>query len=138
MPKAGMLVQMDSSQHRWIEEIDHPWWLIAMVDDADGYVYGRFYPSDTKWANMEVLKEYIRGIHYEVSVGKEETQIQRALKELNIEIVYANSPQAKGRIERLFGFFKDRLEKQIGSLRKSFCPGITATIPFLWRVVTES
>ncbi len=35
MPKAGMLVQMDSSQHRWIERIDKPWWLVAMVDDAD-------------------------------------------------------------------------------------------------------
>jgi transposase len=135
MPKAGMLVQMDSSQHRWIEEISDLWWLVAMIDDADGYVYGRFYPSDTTWANMEVLKEYIKrrglfmalyvdrashfkttrhgGIHYEVSREQEETQIQRALKEFNIDIVYANSPQAKGRIERLFGFFQDRLIKEM-------------------------
>jgi len=135
MPKAGMLVQMDSSQHRWVDGISEPWWLVAMVDDADGYVYGRFYPSDTVWANMKVLKEYIKrrglfmalyvdrashfkttrhgGIHYEVSVEQAETQIQRALKELNIEIVYASSPQAKGRIERLFGFFQDRLINEI-------------------------
>ena len=135
MPKAGMLVQMDSSQHKWIESATDPWWLVAMIDDADGYVYGRFYPSDTVWANMKVLKEYIKrrglfmtlyvdrashfkttrhgGIHYEVSVEQGETQIQRALKELNIEIVYANSPQAKGRIERLFGFFQDRLIKEM-------------------------
>jgi len=135
MPKAGMLVQMDSSQHRWVEGVEQPWWLVAMIDDADGYVMGKFYPSDTTWANMEVLREYIErrglfmalyvdkashfkttrlgGIHYEVSVEQEETQIQRALKELAIEIVYANSPQAKGRIERLFGFFQDRLIKEM-------------------------
>jgi len=117
MPKAGMLVQMDSSQHRWVDGIREPWWLVAMVDDADGYVYGRFYPSDTVLSNMKVLKEYIKrrglfmalyvdkashfkttrdgGIHYEVSVEQAETQIQRALKELGIQIVYANSPQAK-------------------------------------------
>ncbi len=58
MPEVGMLVQMDSSQHKWIDEIHEPWWLVAMIDDADGYVYGRFYPSDTVWANMKVLKEY--------------------------------------------------------------------------------
>jgi len=135
MPKAGMLVQMDYSQHRWIENIHEPWWLIAMIDDADGYVYARFYPSDTTWANIEVIKEYIRrrglfmalyvdkashfkttrhgGIHYQVSPEQEETQIQRALKELNIEVIYANSPQAKGKIERLFGFFQDRLIKEM-------------------------
>ena len=135
MPKAGMLIQMDSSQHRWIEEVSDPWWLVAMIDDGDGYVYGRFFPSDTTWANMNVLKEYIKrrglfmtlyvdrashftttrhgGIHYEVSVEQGETQIQRALKELNIDIVYANSPQAKGRIERLFRFFQDRLIKEM-------------------------
>jgi len=135
MPKAGMLVQMDSSQHRWVDSVDEPWWLVAMIDDAEGYVYGRFYPEDTTWANMEVLKGYIerRGIfmalyvdkashfkttrhggqHYHVSAEQAETQIQRALRELNIEIVYANTPQAKGRIERLFGFFQDRLIKEM-------------------------
>lgn len=135
MPEAGMLVQMDSSQHRWIEEISEPWWLVAMVDDADGYVYGKFYPSDSTFANMNVLKDYIKkrgvfmalyvdrashfkttrhgGIHYEVSIEQAETQIQRALQELNIEIIYANSPQAKGRIERVFRFFQDRLIKEM-------------------------
>ena len=135
MPKAGMLVQMDSSQHRWLEHISQPWWLVAMIDDAEGYVYGKFYPSDTTWANMDVLKRYIKrrglfmalyvdkashfkttrygGIHYEVSVEQEETRIQKTLKQLNINIVFANSPQAKGRIERLFRFFQDRLIKEM-------------------------
>jgi hypothetical protein len=101
----------------------------------DGYVYGRFYPGDTTLANMEVIKEYIKrrglfvklyvdkashfkttrhgGVHYEVSVEQKETQIGRALRELNIGIEFANSPQAKGKIERLFGFLQDRLIKEL-------------------------
>ena len=47
MPKAGMLVQMDSSQYRWLESIQDPWWLVTMIDDAEGYVYANFYPADT-------------------------------------------------------------------------------------------
>ncbi len=135
MPKAGMLVQMDSSEHRWIEDVEEPWWFVGMIDDADSYVYGRFYPKETVWANMEVIKEYIRrrgkfmalyvdrashfkttrhgGLHYNVSAEQGDTQIQRALKELNIEMINAHSPQAKGRIERLFGFFQDRLIKEM-------------------------
>lgn len=135
MPKEGMLVQMDSSQHRWIEEIEEPWWLIAMVDDASGYVYAEFHPSETVWANMAVLRAYIEqkgifmalytdkashfrttrhgGLHYEVEVEQKETQIQRALGELGIKLINANSPQAKGRIERRFRFFQDRLIKEM-------------------------
>ena len=135
MPQAGLLVQMDSSQHRWIEEIKEPWWLVAMCDDASGYVYAEFHPKDTTMANMQVIKRFIEkkglfmalyvdkashfkttrhgGLHYNVSVEHKDTQIQRALKELNIEIIHANSPQAKGRIERLFRFFQDRLIKEM-------------------------
>jgi len=38
MPKVGMLVQMDSSQHKWLAHIDEKWWLIAMIDDANNEV----------------------------------------------------------------------------------------------------
>ncbi|MFN4245102.1 MAG: hypothetical protein ACK4F9_03005 [Brevinematia bacterium] len=135
MPKAGMLVQMDSSQHRWIEAVEEPWWLVAMIDDADGYVYAEFHPSETVWANMKVIRAYIEkrgifmalytdkashfrttrhgGIHYHVEVDHKETQIARALGELGIKLINANSPQAKGRIERKFRFFQDRLVKEM-------------------------
>lgn len=135
MPKAGLLVQMDSSQHRWIESIEEKWWLIAMIDDADGYVYAEFHPKETTEANMQVIRRYIEkrgvfmalyvdkashfkttrhgGTHYNVSLEHEETQIQRALKEIGIEMINANSPQAKGRVERLFRFLQDRLIKEI-------------------------
>ncbi len=135
MPEAGLLVQMDSSQHRWIENIEKLWWLIGMIDDADGYVYAEFHPAETTKANMKVIKDYILqrgvfmalytdkashfkttrhgGVHYNVSLEHKDTQIQRALKRLGIELIHANSPQAKGRIERLFRFFQDRLIKEM-------------------------
>lgn len=135
MPCAGLLVQMDSSEHRWVEEVKEPWWLIAMIDDADGYVYAQFHPKETTKANMEVIKAYIRqrglfmalytdkashfktirhgGLHYNVEVEHKDTQIQRALKELGIELINANTPEAKGRIERLFRFLQDRLIKEM-------------------------
>lgn len=135
MPRAGMLVQMDSSQHRWIESISEPWWLVTMIDDADGFVYAEFHPSETVWANMKVIRAYIEqrgvfmalytdkashfrttrhgGLRYHVEVEQKETQIQRALGEFGIKLINANSPQAKGRIERKFRFFQDRLIKEM-------------------------
>jgi transposase len=135
MPCAGMLVQMDSSQHRWLPEVPTMWWLVAMIDDADGYVYAEFHPQESTRANMSCLMHYIQrrglfdalyvdrashfkttrhgGLHYEVSAEQADTQIQRALAELGIAILYAHTPQAKGRVERLFRFFQDRLIKEM-------------------------
>lgn len=136
MPKAGMLVQMDSSEHRWLKNIPERWHLIAMIDDASNEVpYARFFPKDTVFGNMHVIRRFIElkgifsclyvdkashfttsrhgGIHYSISLEQDETQIERALKELDINIITANSPQAKGRIERLFGLFQDRLIKEM-------------------------
>lgn len=137
MPKAGMLVQMDSSQHQWLENIEEKWWLIAMIDDATNEVpYAYFSPSDNVFANMHVIRRFIEikglfmslyvdkashftttrdgGLHYNVSEEQEETQIERALKELDITLIPANSPQAKGRIEVRFRIFQDRLIKEMG------------------------
>lgn len=136
MPKAGMLVQMDSSQHRWLEHIPEKWWLIASIDDATNEVaYAQFFPSDTLFANMYVLRRLVEikgtfmslyvdkaahfkttrygGLHVNVSAEQEETQIERALAELDINIIPANSPQAKGRIEVTFRLFQDRLIKEM-------------------------
>ena len=136
MPKIGMLVQMDSSFHQWIESILQDWALIAMIDDASNEVpYARFFPKDTTLANMHVIRRFIekkglflclyadkashfkttrhQGIHYNVNPEQDDTQIERALQELNINLIPANSPQAKGRIERLFRLFQDRLIKEM-------------------------
>src|SRR4030067_2882863 len=136
MPKAGMLVQMDSSQHRWLEHIPEKWWLGAMIDDATNEVaYAGFFPKDTVFANMHIIRRFIEikgifmslyvdkashftttrieGIHYSVSQEQEDTQIERALEELGITLIPANSPQAKGRIEVTFRLFQDRLIKEM-------------------------
>jgi hypothetical protein len=136
MPKAGLLVQMDSSQHNWLAHIKDKWWLIAPIDDATNEVaYAGFFPGDTLLANMRVLKRLIEtkgifmslyvdkarhftttrhgGLHYNVSHEQEDTQIERALAELDINLIPANSPQAKGRIEVTFRLFQDRLIKEM-------------------------
>lgn len=136
MPQAGMLLQMDSSQHQWLPNIADKWWLVAMIDDATNEIpYAQLFPKDTLFANMHVLRRVIEtkgifqalytdkashfkttrhgGLHYNVAQDHEETQIERALNELNINLIPANSPQAKGRIEVTFRFFQDRFIKEM-------------------------
>jgi hypothetical protein len=136
MPKTGLLVQMDSSQHRWLEHIDAKWWLIAIIDDATNEVaYAQFFLGDTLFNNMRVLRRFIEikglfmalyvdkashfkttrygGLHVDVAQEQDDTQIERALGELGIEVIPANSPQAKGRIEVTFRLFQDRLIKEM-------------------------
>jgi hypothetical protein len=136
MPKAGMLVQMDSSLHYWLPLIEDKWWLIATIDDATNEIpYACFFPKDTLFANMHVIRRFIEikglfyalyvdkashfvttrhgGLHYNTPAEQEETQIERALDELGINVIPANSPQAKGRIEVTFRLFQDRLIKEM-------------------------
>jgi transposase InsO family protein len=134
MPRGGLLVQMDSSEHQWLD--DGTLWLIATIDDATGEVpYALIVDSDSGENNMRVLKRMVekKGIpaalytdgashfvtqrHYSYRVNLKydygPTQIERALKELGVKLIIAGSPQAKGRIERLFGTLQDRLLKEL-------------------------
>ena len=132
MPYRGMLLQMDSSQHKWIEGIKEKWWLISVVDDATSeIIYAQFYPRDTMFSNMEVIKEVIKkkgvflalyvdkashfkttrhsGLWYDNKREQNDTNIQNALSDLGITLMIADSPQGKGRIERHFRTMQDRL-----------------------------
>ncbi len=134
MPRGGLLVQMDSSEHQWLD--DSTLWLIATIDDATGEVpYALIVDSDSTENNMRVLKRMVekKGIpvalytdgashfatqrHYSYRVNLKydyaPTQIERALKELGVKLIIAGSPQAKGRIERLFGTLQDRFLKEL-------------------------
>lgn len=136
MPKAGLLVQMDSSEHRWVKPIKNNWHLVAIIDDATNEVpYAMFFSKDTLFANMHVLRRFVEikgvftalyvdkashfkttrhgGLHINVGQEQEDTQIERALGELGIDLIPANSPQAKGRIEVTFKLFQDRLIKEM-------------------------
>lgn len=134
MPKSGLLVQMDSSEHQWLSETST--WLIATIDDATGEVpYALIVETDSTENNMMVIKEMIqtKGIptalytdgashfktqrHYSYRVNLKydyaPTQIGRALNELGVRLIIAGSPQAKGRIERVFKTLQDRLLKEM-------------------------
>jgi len=131
----GELVQMDTSIHDWLEGRGEEAVLISMVDDATGRAFLRFFPADTTAANMTLLRDYLlrygrplaiyadKASHFKTNrpttVGEDlagleaETQIGRALRELDIEYIPAHSPQAKGRVERHFGVCQDRLIKEL-------------------------
>jgi hypothetical protein len=135
----GELVQMDTSIHAWLEDrSSEEIVLIAMIDDATSRLYARFFPRDTGAANRALIVDYLRRFgrmgalytdqagHFRNSVGgrarthaddreTEQTNsiIRRALAALDIEIILALSPQAKGRVERLFETLQDRLIKEL-------------------------
>jgi hypothetical protein len=132
----GELVQWDTSEHDWLEGRGPVRYLVRMIDDATSWSWGRFVESDATPFNMAVLGEYIekngrmvdvytdRDSMFTVPRRKGEsqqerqaadrlTQLGRGLRELGIGSILANSPQAKGRVERSFLTAQDRLVKQL-------------------------
>ena len=132
----GQMQQMDGSHHDWLEGRGPKMVLMGYIDDARGRVHGKFYEYEGTQPAMDSLKGYIKkhGIptsiyldkHSTYKINKKETyrqwpfrdeeeltQFGRACQQLGIELIYANSPQAKGRIERLFETLQDRLVKEM-------------------------
>ena len=120
MQQTGLMLQMDGSHHRWFG--DKPSCLIAAIDDADSDVaFGEFFPAEDTISCMRVLQKIIEkmGIFQILYVDRAGifggskrahfSQVKRALEELGTHIIFANSPEAKGRIERLWGTLQDRL-----------------------------
>ena len=130
--KEGYMLQFDTSDHDWLEGRGPKLYLIGGADDATSKCPGaRFALSDSCIENMRVLKHIVKakgiplvfycdkdanfktirhqGIHQQLTGEYAQTQIERALKELGVQIIYAGSAQAKGRIERTWGIFQDRL-----------------------------
>jgi transposase len=131
---AGELVQLDGSFHAWFEArtTTRPC-LITLVDDATSLSLGRFSEQETIWAAVDVLRLWIetygipqalytdwKNVYVRVATDLERaeglvprTQFGRMCEALGIEIIAANSPQAKGRIERNHGTHQDRLVKKL-------------------------
>jgi transposase len=131
----GEMVQMDGSKHRWLENRGPQLVLLGYIDDATGRIYGRFYPYEGTVPAMDSFKRYVKcnGIPQSIYLDKHTTykswatptiedelagvkpmsHFERALKELGVTVIHANSPQAKGRIERLFNTLQDRLVKEM-------------------------
>ncbi len=127
----GELVQIDGSDHRWFEGRGEPCTLLVFIDDATSKLMQlRFVPSESTASYFEALAGYLeshgcpvafysdkhsifRVNRPEAKGGQGMTQFGRALAELNIEILCANSSQAKGRVERANRTLQDRLVKEL-------------------------
>jgi transposase len=127
----GELVQIDGSPHDWFEGRADPCVLLVFIDDATGQlVQLRFVDSESFFSYCQAAEAYFRRCGKPVafysdknsifrvnvpSVGAGEalTQFGRAMLELDIEIICANTPQAKGRVERVIQTLQDRLPKEM-------------------------
>ncbi len=134
-PCSGQMIQMDGSHHDWFEGRSPKCVLMGYIDDATNRRYARFYEYEGVFPAMDSLKRYIKcyGIPQSLYLDKHTTyrstakptledelydrqhlsQFERAAKELGIELIHANSPQAKGRVERDFKTYQDRLVKEM-------------------------
>jgi transposase len=131
----GELVQLDGSHHDWFEGRGPRCVLMAYIDDASSRVYARFYDYEGTRPALDSFQRYVKqyGIPLAVYADKHTTyrspaeptveeqlagvaptsQFGRALRDLGVELIAAHSPQAKGRIERLFHTLQDRLVKEM-------------------------
>ena len=132
----GEMIQLDGSHHDWFEGRGARCVLMACVDDATGVVFARFYEYEGTIPALDLFKGYIRryGIPQSVYLDRHSTykatlhyeriedqlagrplmsQFEKSLHELGVKVIHAYSPQAKGRVERLFGTFQDRVIKEM-------------------------
>lgn len=125
-PCVGELVQIDGSHHDWFEGRLGKCCLIAFIDDASGRVQGaQFFAQETTQGYLQVLHALVQRHGVPLALYSDRhgiftksdpedtkpTQFERALLQLEIEPICAHSPQAKGRVERLFQTLQDRLCK---------------------------
>jgi len=131
----GQMVQLDGSHHDWFEGRRAKSVLMVMVDDATNETYARFFEEETTRASFDTFDGWVgrHGVPRSVYVDRDsiyrcgraatvaeqvagqepQTQFGRAMRLLGVELILANSPQAKGRVERRNGLLQDRLVKAL-------------------------
>jgi hypothetical protein len=132
----GEMVQMDGSDHDWLEGRGVELVLMGYIDDATNTTFAKFYDYEGTIPAMDSFHGYIKkyGIPQSLYLDRHTTyksprkltpeeelegipralsQFERALLELGVKVIHAYSPQAKGRVERLFGVLQDRLVKEM-------------------------
>lgn len=129
----GQMVQLDGSHHDWFEGRRAKAVLMVMVDDATNVTVARFFEEETTQAAYEVFDGWVREhglpgslyvdrdsiyrcervatVDEQIADQEPRTQFGRAMEQLGVELILANSPQAKGRVERRNGLLQDRLVK---------------------------
>ena len=152
----GELVQIDGCDHEWFERRGLRCTLLVYVDDATGRLMElRFVPSESAFDYFRSTLAYVkrRGrpvafysdkhsifrVHAEGAMGRSHgmSQFGRALAELNIDIICANSPQAKGRVERVHKTLQDRLVKELRLRDIADMDGGNAFLPEFMRDYNE-
>jgi transposase len=133
----GLMILWDGSPHRWFGKDHSPCCLMAAMDDATGKILALvFCENECSWAYLELLRRVVSrhgipcsayqdkhtalkrnddywSLEEELAGRQEPTQVGLALKALGIEAIFANSPQAKGRVEKLFETLQDRLVAEL-------------------------
>jgi len=132
----GELVQLDGSPHLWFEDRSPSCTLLAFIDDATSRIMdGMFVDHEGTFNLFEATEHYLKtngkplafyadkhstfkvnrqaNVEEDLKDKQAQSQFGRAMEELNIEFIFANSPEAKGRIERLFETLQDRLVKEM-------------------------
>lgn len=132
----GELVQLDGSPHDWFEGRCHPCTLLAFIDDATNRIMdGAFVDYEGTFTLFGATEHYLKNhgkplafyvdkhstfkinrqatIEEDLKDRQAQSQFSRAMDNLKIEVIFANSPEAKGRVENLFGTLQDRLIKEM-------------------------
>ncbi len=131
----GEMVQTDGSVGKWFEDRGPKAVMMAYIDDSTGIPFARFYPAEDTRAAMDSFRKYVEiygipkslyfdrnsiykttrqaNLDEELKGKSPETQFEKVLNILEVEKIFAYSPQAKGRVERLFSTLKDRLIKEM-------------------------
>lgn len=127
----GMMIQIDASDHDWLEGRGPKMVLVGGIDDATGFVWSHFEESESTWSYLRLLRQISLSHGIPLSLYSDRhmifhspkeptiieqiqnirplTQFGRAMMELNVELIEAYSAPAKGRIEKLWNTFQDRL-----------------------------
>jgi hypothetical protein len=131
----GDLIQHDASHHRWSPYASEPWTLITSLDDySRKLLYADFVPSETTWAHIQAAQvlmqhygipfrfyvdslrvfRFVRerdSMHYKTVLGTDDAdpQWRQVMRLMGVEVVYALSPQAKGKVERPYRWLQDRV-----------------------------
>lgn len=167
-PQEGMLLQIDASHHDWLQGRGPRLALLAVIDDATGKVAGaRFQETEDARGYLLLLREVCRKVGIPQAIYSDKhavfwptrsetlqeqlagrrspTQFGRAMAELGIQLIAAHSPQAKGRIERLWGTLQDRLVSELRLANvtsmaeaNAFLPAFLARFNRLFTVAPET
>ena len=130
MPREGMLIQMDGSYHPWLGDQVPPFTLLLAVDDATGtVVHALFCEKEETYTYFLLIQDLVQSVGIPIAFYTDRhgvfrhtpgsglpgtpTQFSRAMDELGIQMIFALSPQAKGRVERTAGTFQDRLVTEL-------------------------